>query len=66
MIVLRSHRQRRIAEVWIVDLNERVLLRCTAPAGGRYHTVERLTDPGALAFAAIPGASVDLAGLFDF
>jgi Uma2 family endonuclease len=55
-----------IPEVWIVDLNERALLRCTAPAGGRYQTVERLTGPSAPALAAIPGASVDLAGLFDF
>jgi Uma2 family endonuclease len=55
-----------IPEIWLVDLNERALLRHQAPAGGCYQTIERLTDPGALALAAIPGASVDLAGLFDF
>lgn len=55
-----------IPEIWLVDLNDRALLRHQAPAGGCYQTIERLTDPGALALAALPAASVDLAGLFDF
>jgi Uma2 family endonuclease len=53
-----------IAELWIVDLQNGLLHRCRRPQDGRY--LEEATDaaPGVVPVGTLPGATVDLAGLF--
>lgn len=52
-----------IPEVWLVDVEGRVLHRYREPAAGAYVRVDRPALQG-LAPAALPDAALDLAGLF--
>ena len=53
-----------VPEVWIVDLIGTALEVYREPREGAYASRERLTS-GLLAPALVPGATIDVAGLFD-
>jgi Uma2 family endonuclease len=55
-----------IPEVWIVDLENALLRVFLEPAGGRYIERQDIESPSGLAPAALPGATINLTGLFGF
>jgi Uma2 family endonuclease len=52
-----------VPELWIVDLEMAVLRVCRQPAGETYREIETLAAPGLQAIAALPGVTIDLAGI---
>ena len=54
-----------IPEVWIVDLNDRVLRVFQQPEGGAYRTSQEIAEPGQRRLLAVADVAVDLTGLFD-
>ena len=52
-----------IAEVWIVDLKNGELRTYRLPEGGSYADQKTTKQPGVMQIAALPGVSVDLAGI---
>ena len=53
-----------VAEAWIVDLENRQVRFFRRPAGDNYTDITASETPGVVPVAALPGAAVDLAGLF--
>jgi Uma2 family endonuclease len=53
-----------VAELWIVDIAARRLLRFADPSGGTWQTTQAIAEPGRAALPGLDGLAVDLAGLF--
>jgi Uma2 family endonuclease len=51
-----------VPEAWIIDLSHRAVEIPREPAGGRYASVERMTE-GVLAPTRIPAIRIDIAAL---
>lgn len=54
-----------IAEVWIVDLDQRLLRVCRDPQGDGYADVGTTPAPATTPIAALPGVAIDLHGILD-
>lgn len=54
-----------IAELWIVDLEAKVLRIYRNPLGGRYTDETATSRPGSVSIGALPGITLDLSGLFN-
>ena len=52
-----------VAEVWIVDLDSRVLRTLRQPVRGKYTEITETATPGKLAPQALPKISIDLSSL---
>jgi Uma2 family endonuclease len=52
-----------IGEVWIVDLDARLVRFFRAPSGDTYTDITASETPGATPVAALPGITLDLAGV---
>lgn len=63
-IKLPLYARHGVAELWIVDLEARLLRMYREPAGERYLQATETALPGATGIHALPGVSIDLAGLF--
>lgn len=64
-IKLPLYARHGINELWIVDLDANLLRIFTEPRGDDYLRASGHASPGVTAIGALPGASVDLSGLFD-
>ena len=60
-IKLPLYARHGIAEVWIVDLDARLVRFCRAPVGDAYNDISATADPGATPIGAFPGVAIDLA-----
>ena len=54
-----------VRELWIVDLDAKVLRMHGRPEGDGYLDLVEISTPGLTAITALPEVSVDLSGLFD-
>ena len=52
-----------VAEVWIIDLDNRVLRVLRQPVAGKYTEITETASPGKLAPQALPRMNIDLSGL---
>jgi Uma2 family endonuclease len=60
-IKLPLYARHGVQEVWIVDLDARLLRTYSAPVGERYTVASETATPGLLAVLALPGISIDTA-----
>lgn len=60
-IKLPLYARHGVPEVWIVDLEARLLRFYRAPAGEAYDQSSTTTSPGRIPIAALPGIEIDLA-----
>ena len=63
-IKLPLYAEAGVSEVWIADLDARVLRRHRAPHGAEYTDVQIIAVPARLVIPGVDGASIDLTGLF--
>ena len=63
-VKLPLYARRRVSEVWIVDLEHRVLITCTDPTEDGYRNIRRLANPGTLSPSQLPHCTVDLSEIF--
>jgi Uma2 family endonuclease len=54
-----------VPEVWIVDLDNRLVRFFRQPAGESYADITATETPGATPVALLPGVSIDLAGILS-
>jgi len=59
-IKLPLYARHGIAEVWIVDLESRLVRFCRAPVGEAYTDISATANPGATPVGAFPGVAIDL------
>lgn len=64
-IKLPLYARHGVGEVWIVDLEARLLRFHRAPADGAYTEVSTTGRPGPTPVAALPGAAIDLSAIFS-
>ncbi len=62
-IKLPLYARHGISEVWIVDLDARLVRFFRAPAGDVYADITTTQTPGATPIGAFPGVAIDLAGV---
>jgi Uma2 family endonuclease len=62
-IKLPLYARHGVCEVWIVDLNARLVRFFRAPKGDAFADVTTSETPGATPVAALPGVALDLTGL---
>jgi Uma2 family endonuclease len=55
-----------VPELWIVDLEAKLLRMHREPQGDDYLKATATATPAVVEIAALPGVAVDLSGLFDF
>lgn len=63
-IKLPLYARHGVAEVWIVDLDARLLLVHRDPAGDTYAETQRIAAPGVMPLPGFGNVSIDLSGLF--
>ena len=61
---LPRYARRGVPELWIVDLDAKLLRVFRQPQGDDYLESQATPSPGVMTIAALPGCSVDLTGLF--
>ncbi len=54
-----------MGEVWIVDLDHRLVRLCRDPRGDTYADVSTTRTPGPTAVRALPGLMIDLGGVLN-
>ena len=59
IIKLALYARHGVQEVWIVDLDNRVMRVCRSPGGDAYTDVTETTTPGVLSPQALPGVAID-------
>jgi len=59
IIKLALYARHGVQEVWIVDLDNRVMRVCRSPVGDAYTDVTETTTPGVLSPQALPGVAID-------
>jgi Uma2 family endonuclease len=62
-IKLPLYARHGVAEVWIVDLDNRVLRMCRQPVGDAYTESSETTTPGVLMPMLLPGVTIDASRL---
>lgn len=62
-IKLPLYARHGVREVWIVDLEARLVRFFRAPAGDAYTDITASETPGATPIGALPGVAIDLAGV---
>src|SRR5574337_177601 len=63
--VLLLYARHGIAEVWIVDLDQRLLRVCRGPQDDGYADVGTTATPALTPIATLPGVAIDLHGILD-
>lgn len=64
-IKLPLYARHGIAEVWIVDLDQRLLRVCRGPQDDGYADVGTTATPALTPIATLPGVAIDLHGILD-
>ncbi len=64
-VKLPLYAQHGVPEVWIVDLDNRLVRFFRRPAGASYADITATETPGATPIALLPGVSIDLAGILS-
>ena len=62
-IKLPLYARHGVGEVWIVDLEARLLRSCRGPSGDTYAEVTTSATPGRTPIAALPGVEIDLSAI---
>lgn len=64
-IKLPLYASHAIPEVWLIDVNSRLIQRMQQPVNQAYEAITTLHD-GEVGLATLPGVSIDLSGVFHF
>ena len=63
-IKLPLYARHGVGEVWIVDLQARLLRICRVPTGDSYAEVSNSATPGRTPITALPGVEIELSAIF--
>lgn len=66
MVKVPLYARHNVPEVWILDVQHRDLHFFHTPEAGHYTHTSSTPAPGLISLHALPGATVDLTGLFEY